>query len=238
MHDTHDAGAGPSEGVATELPNVGVRLVQVFTAPSALFDRLKERPVWIGAVVTIIVIGLVVQAFIPEQLVREMLLARLPGDASPDQVRATEQAAGVANVMRWVGTVAFPPVFFAVLAGFLLLIYNVLMGGEAAFKQLYSISAHANLIGAVGGLITLPLVLARNSLETVLSLHLLVPGLASETYGYRFLSGISLFGLWTTIVLGIGVSRVYPKVSTGGAVTLLLVAYVVVKALFAIGGGI
>jgi hypothetical protein len=152
MHDTHDAGAGPSEGVATELPNVGVRLVQVFTAPSALFDRLKERPVWIGAVVTIIVIGLVVQAFIPEQLVREMLLARLPGDASPDQVRATEQAAGVANVMRWVGTVAFPPVFFAVLAGFLLLIYNVLMGGEAAFKQLYSISAHANLIGAVARL--------------------------------------------------------------------------------------
>ena len=218
------------------LPNLGVRLLQIFTSPASLFDRLKARPAWLGAVALIIVLGLAVQALIPEELIREAILARLPRDASPEQVEAARGMTGVANTVRWIATVLFPPIMIAVIAGVLLLIFGVLGGGNASFRQLYAVTAHANLIPAIGALATLPLVLARQDIQTTLALHVFVPGLDPSSYGYRFLSNIGLFGVWTAFVLAIGVSRLYPRVGAPRASVVLLALYVVVKAVVALGG--
>jgi hypothetical protein len=237
MSDETGGGHGPeADERQTSVPNLAVRVVQVFTSPAALFDRLKTSPVWVDAVVLIVVLGLIVQVLIPEELIREAILARIPSDASPEQVEAAQGMVGVASTVRWIATVVLPPVMIAIIAGVLLLIFNVLRGGDASFRQLYSATAHANLIPAVGGLVTLPLILARQELQTTLALHLFAPGLDTGTYAYRFLSGIGLFGVWATVVLGIAVSRLYPKVSAGSAIAILLLLYVLAKAVMAVGG--
>lgn len=140
----------PEPAPETRLPHLAVRLIQVFVAPAALFDRLKRRPAWLGAVVLIVVLGLIVQAFIPEELIQQAILARLPRDANPEQLEAARGATGITNTFRWIGTVLFPPIAIAVIAGVLWLTYGALRGGEAGFRQLFAVTAHANLIPAVG----------------------------------------------------------------------------------------
>ena len=217
-----------------ELPSLPTRIVQVFTAPATLFDALKTTPKWIGAAVVVIVLGLVVQALIPAELIREMALSSLPSDAPPEQVAAVEQFMGVSNIIRWVGTVVFPILMILFVSGFILLVWNAILGGEAAFPAVLACTAHSYIVWAAGGLITMPLVLARQDLRTTFSLHLLTPWLDSGTYAYRFMAGLNLFGIWTMILLGVAVSRLYPKVSVASASTVRIGSYVVFKAIGAI----
>lgn len=217
-----------------ELPSLPIRIVQVFTAPATLFDALKTTPKWIGAAVVVIVLGLVVQALIPAELIREMALSSLPSDAPPEQVAAVEKFMGVSNIIRWVGTVVFPILMILFVSGFILLVWNAILGGEAAFPAVLACTAHSYIVWAAGGLITMPLVLARQDLRTTFSLHLLTPWLDSGTYAYRFMAGLNLFGIWTMILLGVAVSRLYPKVSAASASTVMIGAYVVFKAIGAI----
>lgn len=231
---SHEVPAAPGTAGAPELPSLPVRVVQVFTAPARLFDALRETPRFLGALLVVIGIGLVVQALIPAELFREFALSQVPADASPEQVAATERFLGVGNVVRWIGTILFPPLMILFVTGFILLVWNVMSGGEARFRSVFACTSHAYVIWAAGGLVTLPLVLARNDLRMTFSLHLLAPGLDPDTYVFRFLQGLNLFGLWTMVVLGIAVSRLYPKVSAGTASTVMVLAYVVLKAIGAI----
>ena len=220
------------------LPNLMVRFAQVLTSPAKLFDALRGNPRWLGALLLAIGAGIAIVAVIPVELIEEMILAQAPTDATPEQMAAMESQAGAARLFRWLGPLVFQPIMLLIIAVFLLVVFNPLMGGEASFKQLFAFTAHANLIGVVGGLLTLPLILARGSLETALSLGLLVPGMASDSFGFRFLNGMNLFGIWTAIVLGIGMSRLYPKVSTGTATGILLGTYVAIKLIGAAIGGL
>ncbi len=220
--------------MSQQLPSLPTRVMQVFIAPATLFDALKETPKWIGAALVVVGLGLVVQALVPVELIREMALSSLPSDAPPEQVAAIEQFMGVSNVIRWVGTFVFPILIMLFVSGFILLVWNAILGGEAAFPAILACTAHSYIVWAAGGLITLPLVLARQDLRTTFSLHLLTPWLDSGSYAYRFMAGLNLFGIWTMILLGVAVSRLYPKVSATSASIVMVTAYVVFKAILAI----
>jgi hypothetical protein len=203
-------------------------------APAKLFDALKVTPKWIGASLVVIGLGLVVQALIPVELIREMALSGLPPDATPEQVEAVEQFLGLSNTIRWVATVIVPVLLMLFVSGFILLIWNAVLGGEQRFSAILACTAHSYIVWAFGGLVTLPLLLARQDLRTTFSLHLLTPFLETSSYLYRFLAGLNLFGIWTMVLLGIAVSRLYPKVSAGSACTVMVMAYVLMKAITAI----
>jgi hypothetical protein len=203
-------------------------------SPAKLFDALDVTPKWIGASLVVIGLGLVVQALIPVELIREMALSGLPPDATPEQVEAVEQFMGISSVIRWVATVIVPILLILFVSGFILLIWNAVLGGEQRFAAILACTAHSYIVWAFGGLITLPLLLARQDLRTTFSLHLLTPFLEESSYLYRFLAGLNLFGIWTMVLLGIAVSRLYPKVSAGSACTIMVIAYVLMKAITAI----
>ncbi len=208
--------------------------MQVFVAPARLFDALEVTPRWIDAALVVIGLGLVVQALIPVELIRDMALSGLPPDATPEQVAAVEQFMGVSNVIRWVATIFVPVLLMLFVSGFILLIWNAVLGGEQRFSAILACTAHSYIVWAFGGLVTLPLLLARQDLRTTFSLHLLTPFLDDSSYLYRFLAGLNLFGIWTMVLLGIAVSRLYPKVSAGSACAVMVLAYVAMKAITAI----
>lgn len=226
--------ASATDSGAEGLPNLAVRFGQVFFSPGELFDRLRERPAWIGAILLLIALNLLAVLLMPEDLLRQMMEAQIPGGADPAQ--AQEQ---MDTMMRFgrissvIGSLVMPLLATAVISGVVIAIYNGILGGEAAFRQAFSVTAHASFIYAVGGLLTLGLMIARGEPGVSLSLHLLVPGLG-EGYLYRLLRGLGFFGLWTSVVLALGVTRLYPKRSFGNAAAVLLGLYVAFKAVLAI----
>lgn len=221
-----------STGAQASIPSLPVRIVQVFTSPGKLFEALKERPVWLGVLVVLIVVGVVAGFLVPEEAWRSMIADQMPPDADPEQIEGTVRFWSTVGPVLGV---ILTPVSIAFVAGLLILAYNVVLGGEASFRQLFSATTHAYVILTVGGLVGLGL-LAATGEQQVMSPALLLPEMG-EGYLARFLQRINIFALWTIAVLGIAVSRIYPKRSAGGGIAYLLVLYLLLVALTAIPGG-
>lgn len=228
-------GAGPSgpEAGERELPNLAVRAVQVFVAPAQLFDRLRERPAWLGAILLVAALSAAGSLLVPTELFREVFVASLPEGTDPAEVEGQLE---FFLTLRHVLSAVIPPLVVVLVAGLLLFVFNLLFGGQAGFRQLLSASGHGMLISAVGGLLTVPVMRATGDVETAMALHLLVPGL-TEGYLYRFLHGLNVFSLWTAVVLAVAVSRIYPSRSVTGAAATVVGLYVAMKAAFALFGG-
>jgi hypothetical protein len=206
-------------------------MAQVFVAPGRLFRRLRDDPVWAGALAAVVALTVASVFFTPEQLLEEMFRSQMGPEATEADV---EQALSVARPVSYVFSVLGPPVSIAAVGGFLYFVYTLVLGGEGRFGQLFSVSTHAWLIPTVGGLALLPLMVATGDPEVRLALHLLVPGLDSDGYLHALLRGLNVFGLWTAVVLGIGVAAVYRRPSATAPAVFLITAYVVTKAAVAL----
>lgn len=219
-----------------QLPTLPTRVVQLFVSPAKLFDGLRDRPAWLGALGLLVALGGLGAYLLPTELMEQAMLAQAPPDATPEQIEQMEQVASAAAWTKYL-VVLFWPIGAAIVAGLLITLYNFAFGGTASYRQLFASTIHAFLIPAIGGLLTLPLMLQTGDIQTALALHLLVPGIETDTFLYRLLQGLNVFGLWCSVVLGVAVSRIYPKRTAGNAAMVVLGAYVVFKALTALAGG-
>lgn len=199
------------------------RLIGVFVSPAATFDDVRERPGWWAPLLVIILVTFVISLLIPEQLIREMMESQMGarGDVTPEQLEAGMK---FARVSRYVGPIVGPIVSVLVTGGVLFLIFVLMAGAEARFVHFFSLAAYASLIQTLGAAVTTPLAIAQGDLQTRLSFALLVPGLG-EGFAYALLNGITIFGLWTAVVMGIGASRISRTVGTGAAVGIVLGLY-------------
>ncbi len=226
--------AGPSPGATRETPtasSLATRLSRVFFAPAALFDELRARPVWVDTAAFVAALTIVSGLLTPEAAIREMLESRVGAGADPEQLEV--MVGRLAWLFRY-GAIVNLVIAVAVVWGFLTVVYNFLLGGEATRRQLLSATIHSFVILGAGGALQAGLQRVRDGLVS-LSLDLLVPGV--EGYAFRLLQNLNFFALWGAVVLGIAVGRLYPKRSTFAAVTLLVGISVAWAALTAIPGG-
>lgn len=208
------------------------RIVQVFVAPGELFEFLRKRPVWLDVLLLLVAVNVLANALIPEETIREIMQQNMPPDAEPAQVDTLVDFTRTWGfLLALIGT----PISIALVAGLIALAYNVALGGEVPYRGLYSATTHAYVIYVAGGLLTLGLLLAGGR-EVVLSPALLLPDLG-DGYFARFLARVNVFAVWTAVTLGIGVGRLYPRRSSAGAATYLLVLYAITVGLIAIPGG-
>lgn len=231
-------GAARDEAEQTETPGLAARAAYVFMAPGRLFDALRTSPAWLGMLVLVVVLSLVGGFLIPQEVWVDSLLAQLPTDAPPEAVESARGRAEALYGLRFVFSLLFPVATIVFVAGLLLFLYNVVLGGEARFGQLFSATTHAFLVVAVGGLITVPIIRASGDIEAAFALHLLVPGLDDEGFLFRVLKGITVFGVWTSVLLGIAVSRIYRRREAGAAIATVLGLYLAMKLAGAVLGGI
>ncbi|WP_419161219.1 YIP1 family protein [Candidatus Palauibacter sp.] len=233
------SGAAPAEHAIPALP---VRIVQVFVSPAKLFDALRERPAWIGALVGLMVLGIGAQLLlpivVPEEVRRAMIETQMAQFAGADPAALEQQIeTQMEQGPLWgsVSVIVVTPMFLALIAGLLVIAFSVVMGGEGRFSQLFSAAAHASYIGLAGGLLMIGL-MATGAEQATLSPGLFLPDL--EGFLGRFLNGINVFSVWTCGVLGVAVSRIYPGRTVAAGTTYLLVLYLLMVAGFAALGGL
>ena len=140
------------------IPSLPARIVQVFVSPAKLFDALRHRPAWMGAVLGLIGLSLALQfltpVIVPEEILRRAAEARIadfiPEGADPAVLEEQVDAAISPGVGVVIGTIIMTPIVLSIIAGLLLIAFNVILGGEASFRQLLSAAAHAMYIGTAG----------------------------------------------------------------------------------------
>ena len=108
---------------------------------------------------------------------------------------------------------------------------------EVTFRQVFAIAAHAGVILALRQLIAAPIVYARETLASPITLGTFFQMLDETSPLARFFSIIDLFVIWWALVLAIGMSVLYRRparrlagVFVGAYVTLAVVLTAVMAA--------
>lgn len=225
------------------VPGLFSRAVAIIVAPKPLFEKLVQSPRVIGALLTVgIIIGL------SQGLPRLTEAGRQAGlDA---QVQQTERFTGravteeeYARMQRFAPVQAYATLVFApagvalvtlIIGGIYFVIFNVVLGGTATYKQILAILAHSGFIGALGAVLGAVVQHFQGVLTPTgpFTLVALVPTLDESTFLARMLSFISVFSIWGTIVTAIGLSVLYRRKASNIAIGLLTLT-VLFAALFA-----
>ena len=211
-------------------PALFIRYVRVFFSPDLLFQGLRNRPVWVGALLLGAVLTAAGTALIPPDLalatLREILQAQ--GQPVPPEL---EDLGAVFRYFGATAAVLFWPLRIAFYAGLVMLLFAILLGHEGTYRHYLAVVAHAHLILATSSILVLPLRIAMEDAQLLLSLGtfgtFLEPG-----YMLRFLSLVDLFGIWAWVLVGLGAARIGRKESwAGGAVVLLMIPLTVAAVL-------
>jgi hypothetical protein len=237
----------PAEGAPA--PNLFARAAGMIFAPRATFERfITHAPKVLGIVLlTGFVIGLAQglpqftesgrQAALDMQVQQ---IERFTGQPVTDQAYAAmERQARIGPYMA----IAFTPVGIIVMtvifAGLYFVVFNVILGGTASFKQVMSVTGHGGVIAALGVLLAAPVQYLQGTMSTMgpFTLSALVPMLDESSFLARFLGFLNVFSIWGAIVTAIGFSVLYRR-KTGNIAIGLLVLTACIAALMAVVTGL
>jgi hypothetical protein len=221
----------------TKPDSVGSMLVNIFLEPVRVFHRVQVKPTWlIPLIISVIVISAGAMLTTPYQMDLQRQQIETSADMQPEEkqqaLTGMEMAAPYAH---WIGlgsALVLTPIIFFIIVGILMLMGNVIMGGESPFKQVASVYAWSGLIAVLGVIIKTALILWRGTADVSLSLALLLPGndISSPLYGILN-QATDIFLIWQIVVLIFGLALIY-KFSKQKAAAVVLIPTAVIVGIF------
>ena len=202
------------------------RYVQVFFSPDDLFQGLRTRPYWVGAVLLGSGLAAVGVMLLPQDALLEMVREQSAAAGQPLPPGFEDDLGGVFRYIAGAATFVFWPLIPAVSAGVVTGIFAFLIGHEGTYKQYLAVVAHAHLVTATAGVLVAPLRIAMEDAQVLISLGSFAPFL-EPGYLLRFLSLVDLFGIWAWLLVGLGAARIARKKSWAvGCVFVLMIPVV------------
>jgi hypothetical protein len=223
------------------------RLQAVFFEPKRAFDALAAKPVWIDAVVVVLValiaFNLVIAPYLQRDSLRLMkdnaaLKESMGEEAYAKLIERTEHPTQLGRILQiFVST----PLFFLaalLLQSLLLLIMGRFLSTQGTYVQVLAALVHASFIDKIlGNGVRLILALTRGSvMQTSTGLALLFPKFEVTSTAYIMLAQVDLFQLWMFGILALGLAAIF-QISLRKALTLSYTLWLL-KALANIGIGL
>jgi len=199
-------------------------MVGVFTAPTEAFAAFNLKPRILMVLLVTIVLGFITNYFMTEYSAQMQYDMVSQSTIIPPQ-QLEQMRADAANPNRLTGgLVAVGGQFIGVLI-FALIAWGLgsfLMGGDSTFKKVWGVSLLSGLISMIGGLVKLPLIMAKDSIYVSFGLAALFPGKDFTSIMYSVLFYLDAFMIWALIVSGIGFAAVF-NISRGKGITIAII---------------
>jgi hypothetical protein len=208
------------------------RLIGALLAPGKTFQSIAERPTWVVALVLFLVIILAVTIVTFQRVDLNEMMRQQMAERGQEMPPEMEQVGGfmtgcyiAAGLGFWIGLIFVGAAYF--------LLLNLAFGGQLRYVTSLSVLIHALMPFAVAGLLSVPILLSREtlSMEELQSGSVLPSSLAvfaPEEAGPRLialLSSLDFFTLWTVVLLVIGYSLA-ARVSKTSAAVLVVVVWI------------
>ncbi len=191
----------------------------IYTSPTAVLQRLKEKPVWLVPLVIAIVANLAVTVlatqYVDWDAQRETAIEQMEKRGmSEEQIeQATE------GMEKFYGSPAMRfglPLVGSLLMQvigilFITLVFNLglpLLGGSGNFRRMLAVVAHGSLIALPGAVVRAVLILLKQSAEVSTSLLAAFPGIEGGFLA-ALLARIDPFTIWQFILFGLGIKLVF-----------------------------
>lgn len=235
----------PTAGAPPAPMNLLARFVGVITAPKETFVRIVAHPKWVGmlaltAVIVAVFVALPLtteagrQAALDQQIIQMQSWGFTVNDQMYD---AMQKGASRMPYTTGISILVMAPIAAVIIAGVLFAIFNAALGGEASFKQVLAVVAHAGslLSGVVVSLSAILLgsinYFRGSALTSVANLGAALPMLPEGSFTARFLGAVDVFMIWTIVVLAIGLGVLYKRRTQPIAISLLSVYAVIAIAI-------
>jgi hypothetical protein len=199
--------------------NLFNRLQGVFFNPQASFKFLSEKPVWIDALIIILIAWAVFSYLITPYSQNDQIM--LMESSSKLQERVGEEnyqknLDGIKNPPKWKAALGYVLAPVTLLIGLLissliLLVIGRLGSPEGKFVQVLSAYLHANFIDKIlGNAVRLFLILSRKSVfHASASLAMFFPKLEVTSLAFLILSQFDFFQLWLFGALAFALSYIF-----------------------------
>jgi len=213
---TATAAAAGSTPAPKSLP---ARIIGILVSPKETFQSIVASPKWLGVLATTTLAAAVFtalpltteagrQAAIDKQV---QTMQSIGMQVNDDMYSRMEKQSAIMPYTTGGSILVFSPIVATIFAGILFAIFNAALGGEASFKQVFSVLVHAGVISTLGAVFGGTLNYFRQRMDSVTTLGSLVPMLPEKSFIVNFLSAIDLFLIWWLIVLAIGVAVLYRR---------------------------
>jgi Yip1 domain len=195
------------------------RFIGIITAPKETFQSVAAHPRWFGMLLICAVLVAVCAALpMTTDAGKEATLRQQVEGMESFGMTVSDQAyESMRRNMRFAPystgatILVFTPIVSLVFAGLLYLAFNVMMGGEATFKQVFAVLVHAGVISTLAQLFTGPLNYFRGAVTSATNLAVLLPMIEPKSFIGRVLSMTDLFLIWWVLVLAIGLAVLYRR---------------------------
>jgi hypothetical protein len=211
------------------------RLLNVFFSPGQVFEGLREKPSWFGALALSGVLVALSMALIPADIWVQMFREQASGEGT-ELLPFLESAGPLLRVFSALAAVIGLFFWAFLLAGIITLVFSFLFGDEGKYTQYLSVVSHALVITAVAAVLLLPLRIIQEDPQLTLNLGTFFLFL-EEGYLFRVLKRLDLFGLWGSAVMAVGVTKVDPRRGMGFALSFFLAFALASAMVFGIFGG-
>ena len=143
---------------------------------------------------------------------------------TPDAYSRMETFSRYSGYVAMASTFVAIPVITMIIAALCWAVFNTILGGTAAFKQVLGVVAHSQVVTALGALAAAPIQMVQGiqSAAGPFNLGALAPMFEPGTFIANFLGALSFFALWQVVVMGIGLAELYRR-RAGRIVTVLLI---------------
>ena len=225
-------------GASSAPKSLVARFIGIITAPRATYESVVAHPKWFGMLATVAVgLALLIGGFLLTKVGQEAWLdaamnSPFSGQVSDQQIQGMEKMAPFIGYITVAYMLVVMPIFMVIISGILYAIFNAAMGGNATFKQVFTVVVHAGPIGVLSQLFTVPLNYFRGTMTSATTLAVLLPMLDDKSFLAKLLGMIDLFLIWQVIVLSMGLAVLYRR-RTQPIATALLVVYAIIAVIVA-----
>jgi hypothetical protein len=233
---TNTAAAAGATPAPKSLP---ARFFGVITSPKDTFFSVVPYPKWFGmlALTTVIVaffsaLPMTTEAGRQSAIDQQVETMKSFGMEVNDQMYAQlEKRSQMMPYTTGGGVLVISPIFAVIIAGILFAIFNAALGGEASFKQVFTVLVHAGAVSALSTVFSGIVNYFRGGVGSAANLGTLLPMLPEHSFVANLLGAIDVFLLWYAIVLAMGLGVLYKRRTQPIAISLLAVYAVIAVAI-------
>ena len=204
------------------------RFIGIITGPKETFQSVAAHPRWFGilAICTVLIAVCAALPMTTDAGKEATLRQQVEGMESFGMTVSDQQYEGMRRGMAFApyttagAVLVFTPIMTLVFAGIMYLVFNIMMGGEATFKQLFAVFAHSAVISTLAQLFTGPLNYFRGAVTSATNLAVLLPMVDPKSFAGRVLAMTDLFLIWYLLILAIGLAVLYRRKTQPIALTL------------------
>jgi hypothetical protein len=238
----------PPAGATPAPKSLPARVIGVLTSPRDTFASVAAHPKWLGMLaVTALIVALFTalpmtteagrQAAIDQQVQQMQSFGMTVND---QMYEALEKGSARMPYTTGISVLVVTPIFVVIVAGILFAIFNAALGGEASFKQVFTVLVHAGAVSTLSAVFSGIVNYFRGSMGSVANLGALLPMLPETSFAGRLLGMVDVFLIWWIVVLSIGLGVLYRRRTQPIAISLLtvyaLIAIVVALIKSRVGG--